>query len=305
MNFVFLSIFVCVFIAKADPISILQPIKQMSLLEKFKADPKAFVSQLSEADPQVLRQILTLLDGLLTTSENREGELVDNLNQKQSALNDANGRVVAAQGVLDQALLDQTAADAAVIAATADVAAQTVEQNQAIIERDDAQQEHDSEIDSLNDEQAVLRQVIDILTNLLGQQQQPTESNNQCRLSDDKCASIITDWDTCYDAALTFTSTGDMLGTITIEGKAYKSGLDSGGWLNENTKYGGWMQPKGPSDNSYPAYQKNTFMPGCHIQKGRHSGGDYYEIVMNYAGSPVTTQSGAEPGRQGKFICCD
>jgi len=67
MNFVLLSIFVCIFIAKADPMSILQPIKQMSLLEKFKADPEAFVSELTEADPQVLRQILTLLDGLLTT----------------------------------------------------------------------------------------------------------------------------------------------------------------------------------------------------------------------------------------------
>jgi len=224
------------------------------------------------------------------------------LNQKQGLLNDANERVVAAEGVLAQAVVDQTAADAAVAAATADVAAKTAEQNQAEIERDDAQQQHDNEIDSLNDEQAVLRQVIDILTNLLNQQPQ---NQTQCRLSDDKCASIITDWDTCYDAALTFTSTGDMLGTITIEGKAYKSGLDTGGWLNENTKYGGWMQPKGPNDNSYPAYQMNNFMPGCHVQKGRHSGGNFYEIVMNYADSPITKQSQAAPQRQGKFICCD
>lgn len=306
MNFVFLSIFVYTFVANADPMSILQPVKQMSLLEKFKANPNAFVSEMSEADPAVLRQILSMLDGLLTTSENREGELVDNLGQKQSALNDANGRVVAAQGVLAQAVTNQAHADAAVAAANADVGDAQADQVQAQVERDDAQQAHDSEIDSLNDEQAVLRQVIEILKNLLDQQseQQPTEGNH-CRLSDDKCASIITDWDTCYDAALTFTSTGDMLGTITIEGKAYMSGLASGGWLNDNSKYGGWMQPKGPNDNSYPAYQFDNFMPGCHIEKDRHSGGNYYEIVMNYASSPVTRQSDAAPGRRGKFICCD
>lgn len=176
MNFVFLSIFVYTFVANADPMSILQPVKQMSLLEKFKANPNAFVSEMSEADPAVLRQILSMLDGLLTTSESREGELVDNLGQKESALNDANGRVVAAQGVLAQAVTNQAHADAAVAAANADLAARQAEQGQAQVEKDDAQHEHDSEIDALNDEQAVLRQVIDLLKNLMEQQTPATRA---------------------------------------------------------------------------------------------------------------------------------
>jgi len=179
MNFVLLSIFFCTSIANAlsnaGPLSILQPIKQMSLLEKFKADPNAFVSEMSKADPLVLKQIISMLEGLLTTSVDREGELVDNLNDKQTALDDANGRLVAAGVVLSQAQTAQAAADAAVVAATDDVAAKQAEQGVAQTERDDAQQQHDNEIDSLNDEQAVLRQVIEILKNLLDMQ--PTMLN--------------------------------------------------------------------------------------------------------------------------------
>jgi len=143
--------------------------------EKYKANPNAFISEMSKADPLVLKQIISLLEGLLTTSEDREGELVDNLDQKQTALDDANGRLVAAQTVLSQATAAQAAADAAVIAANDDLAAKHAEQGVAQTERDDAQQQHDSEIDSLNDEQAVLRQVIDILQNLLDMQ--PTVLN--------------------------------------------------------------------------------------------------------------------------------
>merc|ERR1719445_3030126 len=83
---------------------------------------------MSKADPLVLKQIISMLEGLLTTSEAREGELVDNLDQKQTALDDANGRLVAAQTVLSQATAAQAAADAAVVAANEDLAAKHAEQ---------------------------------------------------------------------------------------------------------------------------------------------------------------------------------
>lgn len=181
MKSLFLLLVVCTLIFNAGSLSILQPAKQMSLLEKLKADPEAFVSEMSEADPLIVEQVLALLNGLLETSETREGVLVDHLDKKKKALDDANARVVAAQAVVAQAVKDQQAAnaavagaDAAVTAANLDLTTQQTAQAQAQTEKNDSQKGHDNEINGLNDDQSILRQVIELLTQFLTSS--PTQS---------------------------------------------------------------------------------------------------------------------------------
>jgi hypothetical protein len=181
MNIFFLSLFICavaVPIAKA-PVpeakpSIVKmdtdPSVHLSMLEKFKKDPKGFVAQMSDADPDTLRTILGLLNDLLTTSNDRETHLSGNLDTAESELDAANGAVIAAEGVLSGAEQDQTDANVAVAAATGDLADKRDAQGVAQTQKNDAQESYDDAIGSLDDEQEVLKKVIAILTELLGKQ---------------------------------------------------------------------------------------------------------------------------------------
>jgi hypothetical protein len=148
-----------------------------SVLMQFRNNPAAFISAMSKADPNTLREVLSLLNQLLTTSQEREDELIDFLNQKIAELGSADDAVASAQGVLDDAVAAQAVAEhnlrtsqANVASAEADLANKVDVQNNKQTEKNDAQANHDASIDTLNDEQAVLTQVIEILTDLLGRQ---------------------------------------------------------------------------------------------------------------------------------------
>lgn len=155
--------------AKA-PIVAKPDLSHLSMLEKFKRDPKYFVSQMSEADPGTLRTILGLLNDMLTTSEDRELHLHGNWDTAQEELDVANADVIEAEGVLSGAQQDQANADIALAAADADLGAKRDVQSGAQTEKNDAQTAYDDAIPSLDDEQAVLQNVISILTELLDKQ---------------------------------------------------------------------------------------------------------------------------------------
>merc|ERR1712226_415354 len=136
-----------------------------SVLLQFRNNPAAFITAMSKADPNTLREVLSLLNQLLATSQSREDELIDFLNQKIAELGSADA--VASQAVAEH---DLRSAQANVASAEADLANKVDVQNNKQTEKNDAQANHDASIDTLNDEQAVLTQVIEILTDLLGRQ---------------------------------------------------------------------------------------------------------------------------------------
>lgn len=166
MKFLFLSIFISVAYAANTT-----AIKEPTLIQQFRNHPNAFVAQMQKADPDTLRQILDLLDGLLVTSQNTESNLWNTLESKKGALATANTNVLNAEGVLDDSQIAKDAADLAVADATGDLSDKNGVQTEKETKRDDAKAAYDSEIDSLNDEQTVLLQVIGILGELLGKQQ--------------------------------------------------------------------------------------------------------------------------------------
>jgi len=141
-----------------------------SLLLQFKKNPIAFVSAMSKADPAVLREVLGLLNQLLDTSNTRETQLTTILNTKIAELGDAESDVADAVVTLNDANTTLGAAQAGVVSAEADLAAKNAVRATKETEKNDAQVNHDAEIDSLNTEQAMLQQVIEILEDLLGRQ---------------------------------------------------------------------------------------------------------------------------------------
>merc|ERR1712228_1018891 len=110
-------------------------------------------------------------------SQAREDELINHLNQKIAELDSADDAVAAAQAALDAAVTAEAVAEHALSAAQQDVgtaesdlANKVDAQSNKQTEKNDAQANHDASIGTLNDEQAVLTQVIEILTDLLGRQ---------------------------------------------------------------------------------------------------------------------------------------
>jgi len=166
MNFLFLSIFISVAYA-ANTTAIKEPM----LIQQFRNHPNAFIAQMQKADPGTLRQIIELLNGLLVTSEDTESDLWNTLETKTGALATANDDVLNAEGVLTASQTAKDAADLAVTDATNDLSDKQGVQSEKVTKRNDAKAEYDSEIDSLNDEQTVLLQVIGILGELLGKQE--------------------------------------------------------------------------------------------------------------------------------------
>jgi hypothetical protein len=148
---------------------------QSSLLLQFKNNPSSFISAMSKADPETLRTVLGLLRGLLDTSNTRETELINILNAKIAELGAAESDVANAEATLNNANNALTAAQSAVASAEADLSAKNQVRATKETEKNDAQDNHDAEIDSLNEEQAMLTQVIEILEELLGRQ--PQEGN--------------------------------------------------------------------------------------------------------------------------------
>lgn len=211
MNIVFLSIFICaanIFLSDAVPIGTLgKTIKNVSigslanllvkeneskLLMQVKENESEFLATVSKVDPSELSRILDILRGLLSTSDDRETQLVGALDLAVAALGEANSNVISAEGVLNTADLALTAADLAKTAAQgdktaaeADLAAKNAVRATKQTEKDVTQSNHDAEIDSLNDEQQMLRDVIDILADLLGKQPQVKHSLYQTGILDD------------------------------------------------------------------------------------------------------------------------
>lgn len=150
-----------------------------SVLVQFRKNPSAFVAQMSKANPDTLREVLGLLRGLLSTSDDRENHLITTLDGANNELNSANGDVADAQTVLSDAQTDLGNAENAVVGAESDLGEKEAVAAQKLTEKNDAQSNHDAEIDSLNEEQAMITEVIEILEDLLGRQT-PSEGELTC-----------------------------------------------------------------------------------------------------------------------------
>lgn len=138
----------------------LQPAKDASLLERYQQNPQQFIAAMAEVDPSEVEKIIALLEGLKATSEEQENTLIANLRDAESALGDA------ASDVLDAEAVEDAATQAQGLAA-ADLADKVAAHADAEGVLNDAQQVHDDEIDSLNDEQAVIANVINMLRDLI------------------------------------------------------------------------------------------------------------------------------------------
>lgn len=159
----------------------------MGFLQTIEADPKKFVSEAEQLDPAALANVIGLLEELLLSSQTREDHLVGELQDANDALDVANNHVldaeddlVAAQDrttaaiaavssanqVLSDAQQEQTAAEAAQAAVEADLDAKRQVHTQKQTEQGNAQTAHDDEIASLNNEQQIIQEVIDMLKGL-------------------------------------------------------------------------------------------------------------------------------------------
>jgi len=160
MNLLFLSFCICGVISKP---SSLQPVKEVSLLERFTSNPSQFISAMAEVDPVEVNKIVVMLKGLKTVSENREQTLIDNLSAAEAALDQASGDVISAEGNLTLAENVRDLADANL------TTKQGIRANK-LSAFNAAQKIHDDEINDLNDEQAVLHDVIVMLKDLIDSQ---------------------------------------------------------------------------------------------------------------------------------------
>merc|ERR1719222_413707 len=128
-------------------------------------------------DPVALQRVITLLEDLKASSEAEETQLIDDLSAKNTALDQANARVVQKENDLDDANDAVDDANAAVTAAqgvltttqqaaTAAGTALTNEREDQAgkqAEKDASQTAHDNQIPPLNEEQRVLTEVISML----------------------------------------------------------------------------------------------------------------------------------------------
>jgi len=136
-------------------------------------DPKKFVAEVAEVDPAALSNIITLLEGLLTTSQDTEADLINKVNDEtQKSLQTAE-HVMDAERALEDAEALQTTAEQNLENAKAVVQTKQQQLAQRKQDHDDqkarqdlAQKEHDDVIDSLNNEQQVLIDVIRMLKEL-------------------------------------------------------------------------------------------------------------------------------------------
>lgn len=144
-----------------------------SFLDTIKVDPKKFVSETQKLDPESVRNIVSLLEELLKSSKDRESDLRDFLDKAIAGVDDAQVQVDdAAAGVLGaetglmNAQAAQTAAQESLDTKQGELQVANANLEAKVEVKDNAQMAHDSEIDSLNEEQNVLQQVIDMLNGL-------------------------------------------------------------------------------------------------------------------------------------------
>jgi len=181
----------------------------MNFLETIKADPKKFVSEAEKLDPAALQNVIGLLEDLLLSSQAREDHLVGELDAANTALDAANGEVINAEDALataqartgaaiaavtvasdalDVANNEKAAADANEAAVSADLEAKRDTHAQKATAVATAQTAHDDEIDSLNNEQQILQQVIDMLNGLpdasVSQWQEVASAGGNTRVDD-------------------------------------------------------------------------------------------------------------------------
>jgi len=128
---------------------------------------------MSKADPATLTEVITLLNSLLTTSNTQEQDIIELLAKAAGELNDANEDVAEADDVLEAANSNAVIANEAVAEAETDLVKKHSARDNAKTRNDDALIDHDGAIDSLNNEQAMLQEVIAILTDLLSRQSGP------------------------------------------------------------------------------------------------------------------------------------
>lgn len=168
------------------------------------ANPKEFIAQVAHLDPVELRKIIALLDALKGTSEAREAHLVDVLNNKNDEAVITGNAVVAAQTAVTDAQTVVTNAEGAVVDAQTAVtnakAIEVVKQQELtsantahatkLGEKDAAQKTHNDEIPSLNDEQQVLSDVIDMLEELHSKQEGIWVKGGKGSVCNDVCGAI-------------------------------------------------------------------------------------------------------------------
>jgi len=115
-----------------------------------------FISQVASLDPKELGKIITLLEKLLTVSDTREQTLSNTLKGKKNANKLAEDNLSDATTNLENAKIGLEVA-------TATFDANTLTQKETKSQQDIAQALYDDEKDSLDEEQRVLRDVINTL----------------------------------------------------------------------------------------------------------------------------------------------
>merc|ERR1711994_812907 len=160
-----------------------------SLMKQIMADPKKFVTESSKVDPTELQNIITLLEGLLETSEAQEQDLVNKVDDETTKTLQSAEVAQVAQAAVEDAQADVEHAQAAVEDAQAALALKEQEHQAAQAALALKEQEHQAASDAhdaqegakavaeqeladleggLNSEQEVIRQVIDMLQGLQG-----------------------------------------------------------------------------------------------------------------------------------------
>merc|ERR1712083_721340 len=114
----------------------------------------------SNADPAAVQNIIDMLEELIAANENTVSDILQRVDDTAQALNAASAQVVADEDALGSAQGDEASAELALSEAeTAEASAETA--------KTEAQGVYDGEIDTLNSEQQVLREVIAMLESLL------------------------------------------------------------------------------------------------------------------------------------------
>merc|ERR1712024_379483 len=107
-----------------------------------------------------VQSIIDMLEQLIADNENTVSAILQHVDDTAQALNDASAQVVADEDALGSAQGDEASAELALSEAeTAEASAETA--------KAEAQGVYDGEIDTLNNEQQVLREVIALLESLL------------------------------------------------------------------------------------------------------------------------------------------
>merc|ERR1712141_521254 len=126
---------------------------QKSSVTQIIKNPKKFIAEMSKADPDAVQSIIDMLEQLIADNENTVSAILQHVDDTAQALNAASAQVVADEDALGSAQGDESSAELALSEAeTAETEAQGV---------------YDGEIDTLNNEQQVLREVIALLESLL------------------------------------------------------------------------------------------------------------------------------------------